>query len=58
KARMEKVPGKDYILLPLWTGDPPFSQSLKSSPDGGFKPSSDDEDPRRDSEGIDQEKED
>ncbi|GKG20664.1 hypothetical protein Tco_0380465, partial [Tanacetum coccineum] len=28
------------------------------SPDAGFKPSSDDEDPRRDSEGIDQEKED
>ncbi|GKG23790.1 hypothetical protein Tco_0391826, partial [Tanacetum coccineum] len=19
------VPGKDYILLPLWTADPPFS---------------------------------
>ncbi|GJY31876.1 ribonuclease H-like domain-containing protein [Tanacetum coccineum] len=29
KARMETVPGKDYILLPLWTSDPPFSQSLK-----------------------------
>ncbi|GJX77326.1 ribonuclease H-like domain-containing protein [Tanacetum coccineum] len=29
KARMETVPGKDYILLPLWTADPPFSQSLK-----------------------------
>nr|GEZ29628.1 ribonuclease H-like domain-containing protein [Tanacetum cinerariifolium] len=26
KARMETVPGKDYILLPLWTVDPPFSQ--------------------------------
>ncbi|GJZ49952.1 putative ribonuclease H-like domain-containing protein [Tanacetum coccineum] len=42
KARMETVLGKDYILLPLWTADPPFSQSSKSSPDAGFKPSSDD----------------
>ncbi|GKA19766.1 ribonuclease H-like domain-containing protein, partial [Tanacetum coccineum] len=42
KARVETVPGKDYILLPLWTADPPFSQSSKSSPDAGFKPSSDD----------------
>ncbi|GJU26035.1 putative ribonuclease H-like domain-containing protein [Tanacetum coccineum] len=42
KARMETVPGKDYILLSLWTADPPFSQSLKSSPDDGFKPSRDD----------------
>ncbi|GJR59772.1 ribonuclease H-like domain-containing protein [Tanacetum coccineum] len=25
KARMETVPSKDYILLPLWTADPPFS---------------------------------
>ncbi|GKB23927.1 putative ribonuclease H-like domain-containing protein [Tanacetum coccineum] len=43
KARMETVPGKDYILLPLWPTDPLFSQSLKSSPDAGFKPSGDDE---------------
>ncbi|GJT22278.1 retrovirus-related pol polyprotein from transposon TNT 1-94 [Tanacetum coccineum] len=43
KARMETVPGKDYILLPLWTADPLFSQSLKSSPDARFKPSGDDE---------------
>ncbi|GJU15029.1 retrovirus-related pol polyprotein from transposon TNT 1-94 [Tanacetum coccineum] len=43
KARMETVPGKDYILLPLWTTDPPFSQSSKSSPDAGFKPLGDDE---------------
>nr|GEW13289.1 hypothetical protein [Tanacetum cinerariifolium] len=35
-------PVKDYILLPLWTVDPPFSQDLKSSQDDGFKPSSDD----------------
>ncbi|GJZ06941.1 putative ribonuclease H-like domain-containing protein [Tanacetum coccineum] len=43
KARMEIVPRKDYILLPLWTADPPFSKSSKSSPDVGFKPSGDDE---------------
>ncbi|GJS72579.1 hypothetical protein Tco_0705420, partial [Tanacetum coccineum] len=38
KARVETVPGKDYILLPLWTQDPPFSSSPKNSPDAGFKP--------------------
>ncbi|GKC49595.1 ribonuclease H-like domain-containing protein [Tanacetum coccineum] len=43
KARMETVPDKDYILLPLWTSDPRFSQSSKSSPDAGFQPSGDDE---------------
>ncbi|GJY72461.1 ribonuclease H-like domain-containing protein, partial [Tanacetum coccineum] len=43
KARMKTIPGKDYILLPLWTADPPFYQSSKSSPDAGFKPSGDDE---------------
>ncbi|GKA41599.1 putative ribonuclease H-like domain-containing protein [Tanacetum coccineum] len=62
KARMESVLGKDYILLPLWTTDPPFSQISKSSPDAGFKPSSDDrkkdDEDSRNSEGIDQEKED
>ncbi|GKB88939.1 putative ribonuclease H-like domain-containing protein [Tanacetum coccineum] len=61
KARMETVPRKDYILLPLWTANPPFSQSSKSSQDDGSKPSSDDEkkvdeDPRKYSESIDQEK--
>ncbi|GJU34034.1 uncharacterized mitochondrial protein-like protein [Tanacetum coccineum] len=55
KARMETVPGKDYILLLLWTADPPFSQSSKSPHDDGSKPSSDDEnkfdeDPRKDNE--------
>ncbi|GJS05463.1 hypothetical protein Tco_0321971 [Tanacetum coccineum] len=63
KARMEIVPRKDYILLPLWTDDLPFSQSLKSPQDDGSKPSSDDEkkvdeDPRKDSESIDQERDD
>nr|GEZ25653.1 hypothetical protein [Tanacetum cinerariifolium] len=28
-ARKEKEPAKDYILLPLWTVDPPFSQDLR-----------------------------
>ncbi|GKF18825.1 hypothetical protein Tco_0063743 [Tanacetum coccineum] len=40
---METVPGKDYILVPLWFADPLFSQSSKSSPDAEFKPSSDGE---------------
>ncbi|GKA69712.1 putative ribonuclease H-like domain-containing protein [Tanacetum coccineum] len=38
KTRVETVPGKDYILLPLWTHDPLFSQNLKDSPYAGFKP--------------------
>ncbi|GJY97464.1 putative ribonuclease H-like domain-containing protein [Tanacetum coccineum] len=43
KARMETVPGKDYILLPMWPVDPLFSQNLKDSPDAGFKPSGEEE---------------
>ncbi|GKD37035.1 putative ribonuclease H-like domain-containing protein [Tanacetum coccineum] len=43
KARVETVPGKDYILLPFLTQDPPFSSSLKDSPDAGFKPSREEE---------------
>ncbi|GKB25573.1 hypothetical protein Tco_0864974 [Tanacetum coccineum] len=43
KARMETVPGKDYILLPLWPSNPLFSQSSKSSLNAEFKPSSDGE---------------
>ncbi|GJR32344.1 hypothetical protein Tco_1108576 [Tanacetum coccineum] len=63
KARMETVLDKDYILLPLWMANPPFSQSSKSSPDARFKPLRDDEkkvdeDPRKDSESIDQNKDD
>nr|GEW64178.1 hypothetical protein [Tanacetum cinerariifolium] len=42
KARMETVPGKDYILLSLRTADPLISQESKSSQDDGFQPSSDD----------------
>ncbi|GJR89382.1 putative ribonuclease H-like domain-containing protein [Tanacetum coccineum] len=42
KARMETILGKYYILLPLWTVDPSFSQNTKNSPDAGFKPSEDD----------------
>ncbi|GJS97456.1 hypothetical protein Tco_0804424 [Tanacetum coccineum] len=43
KARVETVPGKDYILLPLWTQDPPFSSSSKDSLNAGFKPSGEEE---------------
>ncbi|GJW94660.1 putative ribonuclease H-like domain-containing protein [Tanacetum coccineum] len=55
QARKKIEPGKDYILLPLWTADPPFSQGPKNSHDDGFKTSSDDgkkvdEDPRKESE--------
>ncbi|GKD88901.1 putative ribonuclease H-like domain-containing protein [Tanacetum coccineum] len=58
---METEPIKDYILLPLWTADLPYSQDLKSSHDDGSKPLSDDgkkvdEDLRKDSECNDQEK--
>ncbi|GJZ67439.1 putative ribonuclease H-like domain-containing protein, partial [Tanacetum coccineum] len=59
----ETKPVKNYILLPLWTADPPFSQNLKSSQDDRSKPSIEDEKKvneksRKDSKGIDQEKED
>ncbi|GKD08580.1 hypothetical protein Tco_1188265, partial [Tanacetum coccineum] len=40
---METVPGKDYILLPMWHADLLFSQNLKESPDARFKPSRDEE---------------
>ncbi|GJW34334.1 putative ribonuclease H-like domain-containing protein [Tanacetum coccineum] len=43
KARMETVPGKDYILLLMWPANPLFSQSLKNSPDARFKPSGEEE---------------
>ncbi|GKC46880.1 retrovirus-related pol polyprotein from transposon TNT 1-94 [Tanacetum coccineum] len=43
KTSMKIVPGKDYILLPLWPADLLLSQSLKSSSDAGFKPSGDSE---------------
>ncbi|GKB33920.1 putative ribonuclease H-like domain-containing protein [Tanacetum coccineum] len=55
QARKETEPVKTYILLPLWTTDPPFSHDLKSSHDDESKPSSDngkkvDEDSKKDSE--------
>ncbi|GKB59934.1 hypothetical protein Tco_0916120, partial [Tanacetum coccineum] len=68
KARVETVPGKDYVLLPLWTQDLPFSSSLKDSPDVGFKPSGEEEkkdakdpgnegdNPSEEGERVDQEK--
>ncbi|GJR90062.1 putative ribonuclease H-like domain-containing protein [Tanacetum coccineum] len=63
QARKETKPVKNYILLPLWIANPPYSQDPKSSYDDGSKPLSDDEmkvdeDPRKDSECNDQEKED
>ncbi|GJV86225.1 putative ribonuclease H-like domain-containing protein [Tanacetum coccineum] len=63
QARRDTEPVKDYILLPLWIANLPYSQDPKSSHDDGSKPSSDDgkkvdEDPRKDSKCNDQEKED
>ncbi|GJX22745.1 putative ribonuclease H-like domain-containing protein [Tanacetum coccineum] len=68
KAKVETVPGKDYILLPLWTQDPSFSSSLKDSSDAGFKPIGEEEkkdakdpgnkggNPSEEGERVDQEK--
>ncbi|GJS20788.1 hypothetical protein Tco_0449420 [Tanacetum coccineum] len=53
KARMETVRGKDYILLPFLTQDPPFSSSSKDSPDAGFKPSGEEE--KKDAEHLENE---
>ncbi|GJW31168.1 retrovirus-related pol polyprotein from transposon TNT 1-94 [Tanacetum coccineum] len=39
KVEWRTVLGNDYILLPLWPADLPFSQNSKSSPDDVFKPS-------------------
>ncbi|GJU57178.1 putative ribonuclease H-like domain-containing protein [Tanacetum coccineum] len=50
KARMETIPSKDYLLLPLSIQDPPFSSSLKDSPDAGFKPSGEEE--KKDAEDL------
>nr|GEW58077.1 ribonuclease H-like domain-containing protein [Tanacetum cinerariifolium] len=63
QARKENEPVKDYILLPLWIADLPFSQDPKSSQDDGFHPSSDNgkevnEDPSKGSECKDQEQDD
>ncbi|GJZ10537.1 hypothetical protein Tco_0545296 [Tanacetum coccineum] len=63
QGRKETEHVKDYILIPIWTVDPPYSQDPKSSHDDASKPSSDDgkkvdKDPRKESECNDQEKED
>nr|GEW38152.1 hypothetical protein [Tanacetum cinerariifolium] len=50
KTRVETVPDKDYILLPLWTKDPPFSFSTKDSPGAGYKPSKEEE--KKDTEDL------
>nr|GEU55712.1 putative ribonuclease H-like domain-containing protein [Tanacetum cinerariifolium] len=54
-ACYEKEPDRDYILLPLWTADSPFSTISKSSQDNEFQPSNDgakkvDEDRRKENE--------
>ncbi|GJZ46943.1 putative ribonuclease H-like domain-containing protein [Tanacetum coccineum] len=41
KARVETVPGKDYIQLPLWTQDPAFSSSPKDFSDAGINQEND-----------------
>nr|GEZ37852.1 hypothetical protein [Tanacetum cinerariifolium] len=38
KTRVETVPDKDYILLPLWTQDLLFSYSSNDSLGAGYKP--------------------
>ncbi|GJV59313.1 putative ribonuclease H-like domain-containing protein [Tanacetum coccineum] len=58
KAKMETVPGKDYILLPIWPTDSLFSQDSKSYPDAGFKSLGDEEkkdakDPRNEDQVLD-----
>nr|GEU31054.1 ribonuclease H-like domain-containing protein [Tanacetum cinerariifolium] len=63
QARKETEPVNEYILLPLWTADPPFSKVPNSSHDDGSKPSSDDgkkvdEDSSKEIECKDQEKKD
>nr|GEX32050.1 ribonuclease H-like domain-containing protein [Tanacetum cinerariifolium] len=63
QARKETEPVKDYIMLPLWIADLPFSQDPKCSQDDGFQPSSNygkkvDEDPRKERKCKDQEQED
>nr|GEU37614.1 reverse transcriptase domain-containing protein [Tanacetum cinerariifolium] len=43
KTRVNTVPDKDHILLPLWTQDPLFSSSSKDSLSVGLKPSREEE---------------
>ncbi|GKF48732.1 ribonuclease H-like domain-containing protein, partial [Tanacetum coccineum] len=50
KSRMETIPGKDYILLPLSIQDPSFSSSSKDSLDAGFKLSGEEE--KKDAEDL------
>ncbi|GJT49492.1 retrovirus-related pol polyprotein from transposon TNT 1-94 [Tanacetum coccineum] len=58
KARVETLFGKDYILLPLWTQDPPFSSSPKDSPNAGFKQSGEEEKKDAEDSGKDNDDED
>ncbi|GJR43606.1 ribonuclease H-like domain-containing protein [Tanacetum coccineum] len=49
KARIETIPGKDYILLPIWLDDLLFSHNLKDSPNAGF-PQTSGEEEKKDAE--------
>nr|GEU40420.1 hypothetical protein [Tanacetum cinerariifolium] len=58
-VRKEEGHDKDYILLPLWTVDSPFSTTSRSSQDNEFQPSNDgakkvDEDLRKENKCNDQ----
>nr|GEY29223.1 copia protein [Tanacetum cinerariifolium] len=50
KTKVEIVPDKDYILLPLCTQDLPFSSTSKDSPSAGFKPLGEEE--KKDAEDL------
>ncbi|GJU77994.1 retrovirus-related pol polyprotein from transposon TNT 1-94 [Tanacetum coccineum] len=50
KARVETIPDKDYILLPLWPQTQQFSSSSMDSPDAGFKQSGEEE--KKDAEDL------
>nr|GEW48887.1 putative ribonuclease H-like domain-containing protein [Tanacetum cinerariifolium] len=52
-CKMETIPDKDYILLPLWTQDPLFLSSFKDSHGDGFKPSGEEE--KKDAKYLDNE---
>nr|GEV31740.1 hypothetical protein [Tanacetum cinerariifolium] len=50
KAKVETVPNKDYIMLPLCTQDLQFFSSSKDSPSAGCKPSEEEE--KKDAEDL------
>ncbi|GKA21150.1 ribonuclease H-like domain-containing protein [Tanacetum coccineum] len=52
RARMETIPGKDYILLPSSIQDPPFSSSSKDSPNAKFTTSREKEKEKKDAKDL------